>query len=252
MAAAAIPLAAAGLQSLMGLFGSNPGKKTRKMLRKMLQRLLPQLEGELRQRYADYRDLYGTSVPFLKGLVPTSFSQLSPYASSLRDQMLQSQQSGLNSALVGGMGTLNRKFGFRAPAGAYASFLGQLGRAGSEGRTDIRRQAVQENTRMGLVGSEGLRAWAGQGDPVLGTQSFANLAAAAGLPPSSGGFGANLDFNAILKALNESGVFGGKKTGSFNQLGRDFTQYPGLMNYFTQLPSTPAGSSGSFSGLLSY
>ncbi len=216
---AAAQLGSAAVSIFGALFGgksSGMDKETKKRILAFINANLPMFQKLLSDQYGLEQRLIPQVEQFWGQFMPTQFNELSEFVRARRDQQLQSMRSEMDTTRQGGMRQLYQKYGNRLPASILQSFLGTVGRTGTEARTGIARESLERQFEVGKEAAQGFMGLAGR------SSGFANMfqptmgqAVGAGLKPESGGFSANVNIGGLAQSIID--IFkkapGGKTTG---------------------------------------
>ena len=189
-------------------------KETKKRLLAFINANLPMFQKLLSQQYGMEERLIPQVEQFWGQFMPTQFNQLSEFVRARRDAQLQSMRSEMETTRQGGMRQLYQKYGNRLPASILQSFLGTVGRTGTEARTGIARESLERQFEVGKEAAQGFMGLAGR------QSGFANMfqpslgqAMGEGLRPKEGGFSADINIGGLAQSIidifkNKSGSTG--------------------------------------------
>ena len=202
--------AISGATAIFGmLFGgkkSGIDKETKKRLLAFINANLPMFQKLLSQQYGMEERLIPQVEQFWGQFMPTQFDNLSEFVRARRDAQLQSLRSEMDTTRQGGMRQLYQKYGNRLPASILQSFLGTVGRTGTEARTGIARESLERQFEVGKEAAQGFMGLAGR------QSGFANMfqpslgqAMGEGLKPTGGGFSMNMNLDKLIEGI--AGIF---------------------------------------------
>ncbi len=201
---AAVPAGTAILGMLLGGQQGGIDKATRERLLAFINANLPMFQKLLSKQFGLEDRLVPQVEQFWQQFMPTQFDNLSEFVRARRDAQLQSMRSEMDTTRQGGLRQLYQKYGNRLPASILQSFLGTVGRTGTEARTGIARESLERQFEVGKEAAQGFMGLAGR------QSGFANMfqpslgqAMGEGLRPTQSGFTADVDLNSLMQSIRD-------------------------------------------------